>query len=932
MICSRATEDVSSGRWPPGPLLVSVPRGPVRLWAPGLAILLLVATAAGADSSIDGIEHLFGATNINAVTGNGRIAVGVSQDGDVSVLTWPSPSYCDQLAYLSSNDVHARALARLGAPEGAGIFIGLVVQHRDGSRIVTWLRDRTQWEIEQSYGEADGPNVTTRHVNADLGLTVSVVDAVQPAGGPADVYVRSVTVERAAAADVTAAWLLTYANLSPTPPNSRVPEIPIVDWVLDGSNDYAAVWDASFSAIVHFHPNDQLIYRQAGDLVLSPPVNYGVIGETLRAGTPDARVLADLAASLDTGYAAGSYVLLTTRPAPDQHQIGYDATPLCAARDSLADNILDLPNRFPGTALPLDPNLVNVFRCRPGPSAQVRENWTHSATDALIDAADGDLEGSGIAAGEVNEALRTPLGFAGSEDGGSRATATVVLALGSRATEARAAVQALADPTTVLQAAADDLAAWEANLHLPDSAPAQVRAVARRSLINLRVGTDLATGAIVASIARQPPYGLDWPRDGTFFSAALNISGQSDLAARRAGLYADWQRKMAIRPTPLVDQPPPPDPLTGQTHTYPADSWEMNYYPDGMVGGPIRFEIDNSALALWSIVSQAGWTDAPAQYLAMHWDTIERGVELLARWRDPQTGLQAPASEDDNTAYTRGLHGAVTVYGALDVAARAARLLGHGTEARGWERRACELREAIGTYLYDAEAMRFVGSVGASFTPASAPTGETAWMVWPSHVLSWDDVTIDTQLAADADIIAPTIRLETQGGSYFMKSTVSLGLARGRDVRLGPTIAMFRDLLAERHATTTGHFGEAMIVVPGTNGPIASQRVATPHLWEGILFYLTAMALDAPQRFDQQEVVLPPSQVPPPGGCARLSPCTGDCNDDGSVTVDEIITSIGIVLGETSPNACIAFGAPGSAISVEQVITAVGHALNGCGA
>ena len=81
------------------------------------ALLLAWPAAARADRRIDAIEHIFGATNVNAICGHGRISVGVSADGDVTVLTWPSPSYSDQLGYVSSNAYDARSRPRLGASE-----------------------------------------------------------------------------------------------------------------------------------------------------------------------------------------------------------------------------------------------------------------------------------------------------------------------------------------------------------------------------------------------------------------------------------------------------------------------------------------------------------------------------------------------------------------------------------------------------------------------------------------------------------------------------------------------------------------------------------------------------------------------------------------------------------------------------------------------
>ncbi len=854
----------------------------------GAVAILLAAFASGAaaDSGIDGIEHIYGATNINAVTGHGRLAAGISADGDVTVLTWPNPSYSDQLAYLSSNDFHARSLPRFGAPEGAGIFLGLRLETGgDAAPQVTWLRDRSTWTIEQSYGEEDGPNPVTRYTSAALGLTVTVTDAIQPPStdaDAADVMVRAVELRRETQSPVTAAWLLTYANLSPMPPNSRIAELPVLDWVFDGSNDFAAVWDQSSASVIHFHPQDQLVYRQLTDLLAAPPVAYGPIGDQLQRGAPGDAELQDIASGLDQSYSAGSYIALTTRPEADQHQIGFDATPLCAMRDTIGDNILQLPQIFPGIELPVDPSVIDVLRCHEQTPLPTREGWTYQPTDALQDAADGELEGSGIAAGEVNEALRTPLTFA--EDGVARAA--VVLGLAPTAAQARAAAASVSDGVQVVNASRQALDTWLSSVRLPN-APAEARAVARRALINLRVGTDRASGSIVASISRQPPYGLDWPRDGTFFDVALEISGQSEIVDRRADLYAAWQRRTPVAPTVLIDQPPPRDPRSGEASTYPAGAWEMNYFPDGTTGGPLRFEIDNTAFALWSIVTHAGWVADAASYLEAHWGTISRAADLLADWRDPETGLQAPASEDDNGAYTQTLHGAVTVYGALDVSARAARLLGRDVEAQRWEARGCELRHAIETLLYDAEAMRFVSQPGQSFDPSRAPTGDTAWMVWPMRVFAWDDPRVETQLRGDLQVITPAVQLQTAGGSYFMKTTVPLGLVFGGDAELGPKLAELRDLLAEEHATPqTRQFGESMLVVQGPNGPEASQRVATPHLWEGILFYLTAMALDDPSAFDRYQQALPPSRIADLG-----EPCIAQVAPSATPTATAIPTA-----------------------------------------
>jgi predicted outer membrane repeat protein len=63
----------------------------------------------------------------------------------------------------------------------------------------------------------------------------------------------------------------------------------------------------------------------------------------------------------------------------------------------------------------------------------------------------------------------------------------------------------------------------------------------------------------------------------------------------------------------------------------------------------------------------------------------------------------------------------------------------------------------------------------------------------------------------------------------------------------------------------------------------------------------------------------------------RPPACMGDCNGNGQVTVDEILTMVNIALGNTV-TACDAGDANHDGqITVDEILTAVNNALNGCG-
>ena len=59
--------------------------------------------------------------------------------------------------------------------------------------------------------------------------------------------------------------------------------------------------------------------------------------------------------------------------------------------------------------------------------------------------------------------------------------------------------------------------------------------------------------------------------------------------------------------------------------------------------------------------------------------------------------------------------------------------------------------------------------------------------------------------------------------------------------------------------------------------------------------------------------------------------CLGDCNGDGEVSVDEIITAVNIALGTRPVDDCrAADGNLDQQVTVEEIVTAVNNALVGC--
>ncbi len=67
------------------------------------------------------------------------------------------------------------------------------------------------------------------------------------------------------------------------------------------------------------------------------------------------------------------------------------------------------------------------------------------------------------------------------------------------------------------------------------------------------------------------------------------------------------------------------------------------------------------------------------------------------------------------------------------------------------------------------------------------------------------------------------------------------------------------------------------------------------------------------------------------GGCPLAEPCVGDCDANGTITVEEVVRAVNIVLDILPPERCLAADSSGDRrISVDEVVKSVGNLLGGC--
>ena len=440
--------------------------------------------------------------------------------------------------------------------------------------------------------------------------------------------------------------------------------------------------------------------------------------------------------------------------------------------------------------------------------------------DAYADARDGVFSGNLFAAGRADAGQSFDLDLTQGP-----ATRTLYTALGPDLNGPTGAFATLswARSRTADQLLSDTRTWWSAQLagaHLPNTSDASVVKAAQRSLVTILNARDRRTGAISAGIATQLPYALDWCRDGSFINYALDTAGFPQLVAQHEAFYASVQRR------------------TGPF----AGTYEMNYMSNGHAGGPVPLEIDECALACWSMSLHRTFEPDPARraaYLASVYPAIQRSADFLTRWRDPLNGLALPANEDDCLYLTAGLHGSSVILTALDSAVDAGVEAGE-TVARldEWRGRRAELAAAVEHLFWDSSVSAFRDSNTTS-------NSGIPWILWPSTLL----VPGDPRAAQQADYLQGLLdsvfvaHSQTISG-YDAKLTLAIATRFAQDpTRRAAVERTFKTMLAELPTPDTGHMGEFYRLVPGPAGPQWEPANDTPHVWEHSLIYLTAMKL-----------------------------------------------------------------------------------------
>lgn len=364
------------------------------------------------------------------------------------------------------------------------------------------------------------------------------------------------------------------------------------------------------------------------------------------------------------------------------------------------------------------------------------EQWGNSA---LIDAADGHLQGAEIQNGDVDASLSWELGEI---QAGQAVNITIFIGAGD---DVEGASGLLEDARRMgreklLESTAGFWREWLsrrepafAGRPAPGSEADRIDALYRRSLLALKLLADETYGGIIAAPEFDPRreecggYGYCWGRDAAYIATALDVAGYHELTAR----FYRWALKAQSR-----------DGVWLQRHYMdgrPAPSW-------GLV------QSDETGGILWGMWQHFLLTRDEG-FLAEVWPGLRLGAEYLARNLDPETGLPRPSVDLWEERFSEATYSSGAVAAGLLAAAQAARKLGFAEEAARWREVAETIRRGIETFLWSQGEGRFLRGIKRKVS-----VDEYHWAqgngvkavredqgLYPVY-FRWDDPVVDTSL------------------------------------------------------------------------------------------------------------------------------------------------------------------------------------------
>lgn len=722
-----------------------------------------------------GSETVGGGSNTVCALGNGRLTAGISPWGETVYFRWPSPSHYDHLRYLTEHKPLIHGLMKISD-----------VRYGSDAPCADWFKYGRPYEKYPGLGACGGLHIKDK----------GTIWQDQPLWNSSRNY-------RPEWSHLLETTLKGNENLTGTSA-----EMHIEQWVMPSED----------LMVQHYTVNapdaDAFFYHSVFAPWMTNPSSFT---------NPDSAK-----AGFAAFYCEQAEIIMWAFPGAGDRKnfrqnLAYIRTPEDAGRLCSEDGIFIAM----GCSDPLDGFQV-------GADIKGRFRFGSHPPAGRDDAEDGELQNNRFYAGSSDGAVKISLSD-------NKTEVTVFIGISGSPEKAAALVtEAGSTGTSALKQKA--LAQWKTTvdrIHVPALASDTGKTASRRSILNLLLGKDKNTGAIIASPTRQPCYSCDWPRDGAFYDLALDLAGLHKDVYEHLLFYRNTQRKepVAFNKTRLASFRLP---------VYrPRGHWYANMNCDGTPGffKIIPFEIDETSLIVWDIWRHSLYLNEAQNenYQQTFKETLLLAMAAIMSCIDLKKGRTKKVMEDDHYIAKSTFHGWASVLTALASAADLADKWGLDPELREkWHSAALILRKNMLSRVKEAAE-----------NPAVAGWRGIQWSLFPSPL--FDD---NTRELSDLflEVLAEDMHrkgVKREGGvgylgeKLFTSAVSSQHTSKYNELQKEVLDVLLKDAVVEG----TGCYGELGLWLDFDDKKIIQNRTSIPHLWSGITAFLSVFALNQPEAF-----------------------------------------------------------------------------------
>jgi oligosaccharide amylase len=254
----------------------------------------------------------------------------------------------------------------------------------------------------------------------------------------------------------------------------------------------------------------------------------------------------------------------------------------------------------------------------------------------------------------------------------------------------------------------------------------QIRAIAQRALITLRLLTDASSGGMLAAPECDPDfllcggYGFCWPRDGALVGHTLDMFHCFD----QARMFYDWALGVQAA----------------------CGVWYQRYALHGTLAptwGLIQF--DETGVMVWAICRHIQLSGDLA-YGRKVLPRLLQACQYLHSELDPETGLAPITIDLWEERVGISTYACACTWGAFHEYALLAGTLGLTAEAEVWASAADLLKQAIEQHLWDASLQRFIRGIKVPARDCGVQHDHRAVLAEETPSLFCRDTTIDASL------------------------------------------------------------------------------------------------------------------------------------------------------------------------------------------